>query len=88
MWIKTKWCNRMDIFSLDTDVFVLCLRIYPEFPRGNIFVTGIGNRWRKFQLRPLYLALGDLGAQFLPGPHSFSGADITGTVALKGNWSF
>ena len=44
-------------------------------------MTGIGNKRRKFQLRPIYLALWDLGAQFLPGLNSFSGADITGTVA-------
>ena len=62
-------------------LFVLCLRIYPEFLRKNFSVTGIGNRRRKFQLRPIYLALGDLGTQFLPSLHSFSGADITETVA-------
>ena len=51
-------------------------------------MTGIGNRRRKFKLRPIYLALWDLGTQFPSGLHSFSGADITGTVALKGNLSF
>ena len=79
--MQVKWCNRMDMFSLDTDVFVLCLGIYPKFPRETIFLTGIGNRRRKFQLRPIYLALWDLGTQFLPGLYSFSGADITGIVA-------
>ena len=54
---------------------------YPEFPRETIFVTGTQNRRRKIQLRPIYLALGDLNTQPLPGLHSFSGADITGTVA-------
>ena len=71
----------MDIFSLDTDVFILYLRIYPEFPRETIFVTGIRNRRRNFQLWPIDLALRDLGTRFLSGLHSFSGADITGTVA-------
>ena len=66
--------------SLDTGVFVLCLRIYPEFLRETIFVTGTGNRRRKFQLRPIYLALGDLITQSLSGLHSFCGADFTGTV--------
>ena len=51
-------------------------------------MTGIRNRWRKFHLRPIFLALKDLGTQFLPSLPSFSGADITGTVAEKGNWSF
>ena len=54
---------------------------YPEFPRETIFLTGTLNRRRKIQLRPIYLALGDLNTQPLPGLHSFSGADITGTVA-------
>ena len=73
--MQSKWCKRMD-----TDVFVLCLRIYPEFPRENIFETGIGSRRRKVQLRPICLALVDLGAQSLPGLHSLSGAAITGPV--------
>ena len=79
--MQVKMVQQNEHFSLDADVFVLCLRIYPEFLRETIFGTGIGNRWRKFQLRPIYLALGDLGTQFLPSLHSFSGADITGTVA-------
>ena len=37
---------------------------------------------------PIYLALGDLNTQSLLGVHSFSGADITGRVACKGNLSF
>ena len=51
-------------------------------------MTGTRNRRRKIQLRPIYLALGDLNTQHLSGLHSFSGADITGTVASKGNVSF
>ena len=50
-------------------------------------MTGTRNR-RRIQLRPIYLALGDLNTQSLSGLHSFSGADITGTVACKGNLSF
>ena len=56
------------------------LKRYPEFPRETIFVTGTGNRWRKIQMRAIYLALGDLITQSLPGLHSFSGAD---TIACK-----
>ena len=56
-------------------------RRYQEFPRETIFVTGTGNRQRKIQLRPIYLALGDLNTQPLPDLHSFSSADVTGTVA-------
>ena len=70
-----------NVFSLDTDVFVFCLRRYPEFPRETIFATGTGNRWKNILLRLIYLALGDLNTQSLPRLHSFSGADITGTVA-------
>ena len=44
-------------------------------------MTGTGNRKRKIQLRPIYLALGDFNTQSLPGLHSYSGADATGTVA-------
>ena len=44
-------------------------------------MTGNGNRRRKIQRRPIYLALGELNTQPLLGLHSFSGADVTGTVA-------
>ena len=59
----------------------LCIRRYPDFSRETIFVTGTGNRQMKIQLRSIYLALGDLTTQSLLSLHSFSGADITGTVA-------
>ena len=44
-------------------------------------MTGTRNKKRKIQLRPIYLALGDLNTQPLPSLHSFSGAD---TEASKG----
>ena len=58
--VSHKGATEWTLFSLDTDIFVLCLRRYPEFQRETIFVTGTGNRRRKIQLRPIYLALGDL----------------------------
>ena len=70
----------MDIFSLDTDVFVLCLRIYPEFSRETFFRDRHRKQTEEILIRPIYLTLGDLNAHSLPGLHSFSGADITRTV--------
>ena len=81
--MQVKMVQQNGHFSLITDVLVLCQIVYPQFPRETIFVTSIRNRRIKFQLRPIYLALEDLGTQFLPGLHSFSGADITGTVHEK-----
>ena len=75
-------------FLLDTDIFVLWLRRYPELRMETIFVTGTGNRGRKKLLRPIYLALRDLNTQSFPGLHSFPGADITGRVACQGSLSF
>ena len=51
-------------------------------------MTGTGNRRRKNLLRPIYLALRDLNLQFLPGLHSFPGADISGREACQGYLSF
>ena len=51
-------------------------------------MSGTGNKRRKIQLRPIYLALGDLNTQSFPGLHSFSGADSTGKVACQGYFSF
>ena len=48
-------------------------------------MTGARNKKRKIQLRPIYLALGDLNTQPLPSLHSFSCAD---TEACKENLSF
>ena len=73
----------MDFFSLDTDVFVLCLRGYPEFLRKTIFVIGTGNRMGKFQFRHILLPLWDLNTLSLPDLHSFSGADIIGAQHEK-----
>ena len=67
----------MDMFSLDTDIFILYLRRYPEFPRETIFVTGTGNRQRKIQLKPG-------NTQSLHGLPSFSGADTVKEICLFG----
>ena len=46
----TEWT----FFSLDTDIFVLCLGLYPEFLRETIFVIGTGNRMGKFKFRRVF----------------------------------
>ena len=80
--------TELTIYSLDTDVLVLCPRRLPDISSETIFMTETRDTRRKIPLNPIYLALWDLNTHTLPGFHSFSGADITGTVAGNGNLSF
>ena len=80
MQVKMVQRNGHIFFTLHRCICSLPKR-YPEFSRETIFVTGTVNRWKKIQLRPIYLGLGDLNTQPLPGLHSFSDTDVTGTVA-------
>ena len=52
----------------------------PRISEGDYFCDRHQKQLRKIQLKPIYLALGDLETQSLPGLHSFSGTDIVGTV--------
>ena len=58
--MQVKMVQQHGHFSLDTDVLLLCLIIYPEFQGEIIFMTGTENRRRKFQFWPINLALGGL----------------------------
>ena len=43
----------LTIHSLDTDVFVLSLRCYPELCQNTYFVTGTGQRHQRISLMPI-----------------------------------
>lgn len=74
----------IEIFSPDTDVFVLSIRRFPELCENTSFVTGRGHRNRKILLSPIVRALGPARTAALPAFHAWSGADITGSFAGKG----
>ena len=74
----------INIFSPDTDVFILLLRRYPELCQNLNFITGIGQRHRVINLRPIVQALGETKIAALPALYAMSGADITGSFANKG----
>ena len=44
----------LEIHWLDTDVFVLSLRRYPELCQNTYFVTGTGQRRRRISLMPIF----------------------------------
>ena len=74
------------IFSWDTNVFVLALTRYPELCADSSFVTGRRQRHRIIQFCSIVRrALGAIRMSAIPGFHSWSGADITGTLHLKGS---
>ena len=74
----------IQIFSPDTNVFVLALRRYLEPCEDTSFVTGRGQRHRSISLGPIVRTLGPARTAALPGFHALSRADITGSFAGKG----
>jgi len=79
--------TRIDIHSPDTDVLILALRRYPEMCQDTSFITGSGDRKRSIPLGPMFNTLGSDKVAALPGFHSFTGSDITGSFAGKANIS-
>jgi len=73
------------IFSPDTNVLLLALRHYSELCVDTSFVTRRGQCHRNIQLRPIVRTLGAARMAALPGFHAWSGADVTGNFAFKGN---
>ena len=51
--VATNGATEINVFSPDTDVFVLLLRRYPELCRDVHFVTGTGERRRRIKLQPI-----------------------------------
>ena len=84
----TQGATEVNIFSPDTDVFILSLRRYPELCGNVNFVTGSGQRQRVIKLQPIVQALGSVKISALPALHALSGADITGSFAGKGKASW
>lgn len=76
--------TEINVFSLDTDVFVLLLRRCYELCTEVHFVTGTGQRRRVIKLRPIAQTLGRSRLAALPVLHAISGADVTGSFANKG----
>ena len=76
--------TEINVFSPDTDVFVLLLTRYYELCTEVHFVTGTGQRHRVVKLRPIAQTLGRSRLAALPALHAISGADVTGSFANKG----
>lgn len=76
-------CN-INIFSPDTDVFILAPSNYEKLSDKTIFETGKGDSKRQICLKPIFEKLGKEKAAALCGLHSISGADITGSFFKKG----
>lgn len=80
----SRGAKTLHVYSLDTDVLVLCLRRFRDLPDDTHFITGTGQRKRSIKLLPIYEALGADLANALPGFHALSGADNTGSFSGKG----
>ncbi|KAJ8046467.1 hypothetical protein HOLleu_05142 [Holothuria leucospilota] len=72
---------KLDIFSVDTDVFILLTGCYPLLPHRTTLMRKQGERlsiWESYQ------KLGKKRAEALIGWYAFKGTDNTGTFAGKG----
>lgn len=76
--------SHIHIFSPDTDVFILALSNYEKLTENTFFEIGHSDHRRKVHLKPIFNKLGPTKAAALPGYHSISGADITGSFYRKG----
>ena len=71
------------IQSPDTDVLILALWKYTSLCKETSVVAGTGAKRRSIPLGPLYNAVGGRVVAALPGFHTFSGCDQTGTICGK-----
>ena len=55
---KETGATQLDVYSPDTDVFILLIRRYPQLPKETSFVTGRGTQQRKYRLRTYMMNLG------------------------------
>ena len=78
----------IDIFSPDTDVFILAIHHYKNLCANTNFITGKGANLRSLSIGKIYNNIGDLKAEALLGFHALSGADNTGCFSGKGKPSW
>ena len=76
--------TEINVFSLDTDLFILLLRRYYELCTEVPFVTGTGQHRRVIKLRPIAQTLGRSRLAAVPVLHAISDVDVTGSFANKG----
>ena len=73
----------IDIFSPDTDVFILVIHHYKNLCANINFITRKGANLRSLSIGKIYNNIGDLKTEALLGIHALSGADNTGCFSGK-----
>ena len=71
----------LDVFSVDSDVFVLLLGHFPMLPKSTTLLRQKGER---ISIEESYVRLGCKRAEALIGWYAFKGTDNTGSFAGKG----
>ena len=81
--IKLKYDNPiLDIFSVDTDVFILLIGTYAVLPPKTSLLRTM--KGAKISIRDCFCKLGRSRAEALIGWYAFKGSDNTGSFATKG----
>ena len=73
--------STLDVFSVDTDVFVLLLGHFPLLPKSTTLLRKKGDR---ISIEESYRRLGPKRTEALIGWYAFKGTDNTGLFAGKG----
>lgn len=73
--------SKLDIFSLDTDVFVFPVGHYPMFPKSTTLLRIKGER---ISILESYMGLGHKKAETLIGWYAFKGTDSAGSFCWEG----
>ena len=82
-YVAERGIKTLHIYSPDPDVLILSIRRYPLLPPDTGIFFGHGVK-RFISLRLIYDVLGPEKAAELPGLHSPSGCDTTGSFANEG----
>ena len=69
------------VSSLDTDVLLLLVYMYPSLPISTTFLTGKGRLKRNIIVQSIYNNLGQKRASALLGFHALTGSDMSGKFA-------
>ena len=75
--------SHLDVFSPDTDVFLLLVHWYPSFCKITRCLTGKGTSERIIDIKVMFNAIGVDKPKAFMGFHVFTGSDTTGRFAGK-----
>ena len=84
-------CDRIVIWSPDTDVAVLCIHFHKKIGKEIWFKTGVKDKSRFIPTHEISCSIGTALSEALPAFHTLTGCDSTSSLAKLGKakaWKF